>query len=397
MNESPMQSAAATRPNGLARAGLLVMLAFALAGGGFFAGMGFEKYQNGRMSFPVFEEAYTAVESRGYKPLPPRQTIEYGLIRGFLTAYDEPHTVFLEPPQNELANNRLEGRYGGIGAQLQKDQSGEWRLYPISGGPAAKAGLQDGDRLMQVDDLVVAPDLAAELIEAALRGPVDSQVQVSVARDPATAPLAMRLRRSEYALPSLTYRLAPDEARLGVIRINWMSDGTSRELQAAVEALRERGAQAFALDLRQNPGGLLDTGVALARLFLKDGAVMEEQYRDRPIKTYRVESPGPLADVPLAALIDQNTASAAEILAGALKAHQRAPIIGQRSYGKNSIQLVISLSDGSSVHVTAAHWWIPGLEPAIEGRGVQPDYASAPSDPNQPDQALQIAAQVLFP
>ena len=161
--------------------------------------------------------------------------------------------------------------------------------------------------------------------------------------------------------------------------------------------LEQRGATAFVLDLRDNFGGLLDAGVDIARLFLADGIVIEQQYRGEAVQTFKVERKGALANVPLAILVNQHTASAAEIVAGALQQQQRAVLIGSASYGKDSIQLVFNLSDGSSLHVTSAKWWIPGLQPPLGENGLQPDLVIPTSaDPAAPDEAMRAAVKLLL-
>jgi carboxyl-terminal processing protease len=172
---------------------------------------------------------------------------------------------------------------------------------------------------------------------------------------------------------------------------------TPGEVEKAVNDLWQRQAQAYVLDLRNNFGGLLSAGVDIARLFLMEGVVMEHRYRDQDVEVFQVERPGPFVDLPLAVLVNENTASAAEIIAGALQVHQRAQIIGTPTYGKDTIQLVFELKDGSSLHVTSAQWWIPGLNPPIGESGLQPDIivAQAP-DPDQPDAVVKAAADALF-
>ncbi len=161
--------------------------------------------------------------------------------------------------------------------------------------------------------------------------------------------------------------------------------------------MNSRGARVFILDLRDNFGGLLTAGVDVARLFLAEGVVIQEQFRDQEITTYRVEKPGTLMDIPLAVLVNQHTASAAEIIAGALKEHDRAQLIGVPTFGKATIQMIFDLQDGSSLHITAARWWVPDLEPAIAEKGVQPDVYLEPSpDPNGKDALVQEAARLLL-
>ena len=205
------------------------------------------------------------------------------------------------------------------------------------------------------------------------------------------------VQRAEIPLPSTTWRIEPSEPRLGIVKVNLVAASSADEISKAMADLQQRGATHFVLDLRDNPGGLLTAGVDIARLFLKDGIVMQQQYRGREVEDYRVEKPGPFTDIPLVVLINQGSASAAEIAAGALQATGRAPLIGTRSYGKDSIQLLFTLQDGSSLHVTAARWWVPGLGGLIKGQGLQPDQ---PVDPATAaanvDPYLQAALQHFF-
>ena len=153
----------------------------------------------------------------------------------------------------------------------------------------------------------------------------------------------------------------------------------------------------FVIDLRNNPGGLLDAGVNIARLFLKDGDVLAQQYRGQEVETFQVEQPGSLSDLPVVILVNHGSASSAEIIAGALQVHQRAYLVGESTFGKDTIQLVFNLSDSSSMHVTAARWWIPGLEPPVGGNGLQPDVLIDPTaSPNDPDPILQAGIETLI-
>jgi carboxyl-terminal processing protease len=165
----------------------------------------------------------------------------------------------------------------------------------------------------------------------------------------------------------------------------------------AAQDLQGRGAAALVLDLRDNFGGLLTAGVDTARLFLRQGTVIEQQYKGKAVETFRVEKPGPLAEIPLAILINQHTASAAEIIAGALQAQGRARLVGAPSYGKDTIQLVFNLKDDSSLHVTSARWWIPDLAAPLGGNGLQPDVlVESGPEADKPDAVLQAAMELLF-
>ena len=171
---------------------------------------------------------------------------------------------------------------------------------------------------------------------------------------------------------------------------------TPDEIQAAVEELSARGASHFLLDLRGNGGGLLKEGVQIARLFLEDGIIIQQQYKGQDIETYEVKKPGLLKDIPLAVLVDGNTASAAEIISGALQNHKRAPLIGTPTFGKDTVQLVFELQDKSSLHVTSAKWWVPGLEPPVGEGGLLPDIAISTENVGEIDLYMDAAIQYFF-
>jgi carboxyl-terminal processing protease len=345
---------------------------------------------------PILNQAHDILIEHGLNVPVEGPVLEYGMIRGMLQAYGDPHSSFAEPAQAELTSNLLQGSFGGIGVTLGKDAEGFPVLLPIPDGPAAKSGIQEGDRLVKVNDLEITPDTTTDQIMAAIRGPVGENVEITIARAPDYEPHPYTIKRQEISLPSVTWYLEPTEPHLGMIKINVIAATTPDEIKKAVQDLQERGATAFALDLRDNYGGLLDSGVEIARLFLKDGTVIEQQYRNKPIEQYKVTKPGALSDLPIVILVNQNTASAAEIIAGALQAQHRAKLIGVPTYGKNTIQLVFQLMDGSSMNVTSAHWWVPGLDTPRHGKGIRPDITI--TDPNaSPDPFIQAAIHEQLP
>jgi len=346
-------------------------------------------------NFPILIEAYTLLDNHGLEELPSPPAMEYGMIRGMLTAYGDPYSIFVEPVQHELESNKLEGKFGGIGAQLNWDKDGYIILYPFQDSPAAKAGIQEGDRLVGVDDLVINLQTPLETVLAAIRGPEGTHVKIKVARPPAYIVQEFTIKREIITLPSVTWNLDSVENHLGIIKINRIAASTPDEIKQAITDLKKRGASHFLLDLRDNHGGLLTAGVDAARLFLNQGVVIQQEYRGQAVENFKVETPGPFIDLPLAILVNHDTASAAEILAGALKAQKRADLIGQPTYGKDTIQLVFELKDKSSLHITSAHWWVPDLEPSIGGHGLQPDIM-IPEEAMNSRQIIEKAIEVLF-
>lgn len=371
--------------------GIFTSLGFA---GGYLAR---ERWDFSRDNFPIFTQAFNIVRDHGLKPLPPGSEIEYGMIRGMMQSYDDPYSIFVEPAQHELETNALQGSFGGIGVRLSRDADANVILYPYKDSPAADAGIQDGDHLVAVDDLVITAELSMDSIQAALRGPVGQSVRVSISRLAGLNSLEFKIKRAEFPLPSVTWHLNADQPEVGVLEINLIAANTVDEVKSAIEDLQSRQARFYVLDLRNNYGGLLTAGVDIARLFLKDGVIIDHRYRDQSVEEYRVERPGPFINLPMAVIVNENTASAAEIIAGAIKVHHRAQIIGAPTYGKDTIQLVFDLKDGSSLHVTAARWWIPGLEPPVGEGGLQPDIPAVTTpDQKGVDAAIQAAVQALL-
>lgn len=349
-----------------------------------------------RSTWPILSQAYRILENHALRDIPPDPAIEYGLIHGMIQAYGDPYTSFMEPVQHELNTDQIEGSFGGIGVRLDTDQTGNVVLFPFPDSPASQAGIQEADILKGIDGENIAGKSIDE-IQALIRGSVGSRVDITILTREGGTEQQLSIRREEFPLPSVTWHIAPDEPRLGVLEINIIAASTPAEIERAIEDLLTRGAEGLVLDLRDNAGGLLTAGIDSARLFLIDGIILEQQYRNSDVESYSIEQPGPFTEIPLAILINHNTASAAEIIAGVLQVHDRAQLIGSPTYGKDTIQLIFDLQDGSSLHVTAAEWWIPGLEPPIRGHGVQPDYpvvADVSETSSSPE--LQAAIQLLF-
>lgn len=347
-------------------------------------------FVQGTREYGLLSEAHNILRNHALNDLPGENVLEYGMIRGMLDEIDDPYTRFIEPVQTELSNDDLAGSYGGIGANLDRDLEGFVIIYPFPEGPAAEAGIMDGDRLILVDTLEIVPEASIEETGAAIRGPVGDPVSLRIARPPSYETLDFKIKRQEIPLPSVTWHTAPGDPKLGIIDVNIIAASSSAEIEIAVADLKDQQAQYFALDLRGNGGGLVDAGANIAGLFLDEGDILQEQYRDKPVETYSVKNTGSLADIPLVVLVDANTASASEIIAGALQMRGQAVIIGQPTYGKDSIQLAFELNDGSSVHITAAKWWIPGLDVAISETGLQPDII-VPLDDSQNDMTVAAA------
>lgn len=345
--------------------------------------------------FAVLQEAHTLLLEHGLSTPEAGRALEYGMVRGMLQAYGDPFTSFSEPAMAELQRDQLQGNYGGIGANLGRDSEGFHILYPFPDGPAFRAGIRDADRLLFVDETQVLPETAVEAIQAAIRGSVGTEVILTLGCSPDFAPFKLEVVREEYSIPSVFRYQEPRQPLLGVIKINMITATTPEEIQFAAEELLGRGVTHLALDLRDNFGGFLLEGVEISRLFLKEGMIISEEHKNEPVVNHEVEEPGPLSEIPMVVLINQNTASSAEIIAGALQANNRAALIGVPSYGKDKLQVVFQLQDESRLVITSGRWWIPGKELPRDQLGLKPDYLVDPAA-GDPDPSLEKAIEVFF-
>ena len=207
-------------------------------------------------------------------------------------------------------------------------------------------------------------------------------------------PVELTIQRQEFEIPSVTWRLLDGQPQIGLVAISRFSSRTADEVDRAFNELTAQGATSLILDLRDNPGGLLDASIQVADDFLDGGVVAFETRRNGGDRTFSAPGRGFAADVPLAVLVNHGTASAAEVVAGALADRQRAPLIGEATYGKGSVQLVFDLPDGSSVHVTSARWYTP-LRTPLDGHGLTPTYETAARDEAN-DPALDRAVEYLL-
>ena len=345
------------------------------------------------LQFPVLAEVYDLVQTHAYDPIPENPDLEYGMIHGMLAEFNDPHTRFVEPPQHEIDTDALQGAFGGIGVRLVRDENNAIRLFPFPESPAREAGISDADRLLQIDGTDIPPEMPENEITALIRGPEGETVRILVMRG--EEQFEFDIVRVNIPIPSVTWYLAPQEPRLGVVEINLVAASTPDEVQWAFEDLQNQGAAKFVLDLRDNGGGLLEPGVDVARLFLENGIIMEQQYRGEGMQKYEVTGKGILSLYPMLVFVNQGTASAAEIIAGALQANQRAQLLGSPTFGKDSVQFIFDLQDGSSLHITAARWWVPGTAFPTDQGGLIPDILLDPNDPGA-NPAIDTAIELLF-
>lgn len=327
--------------------------------------------------FKLLEEVDTLLARHYLRELPDNTERQYAAIRGVLSKLEDRNTFFIEPPVARSESDALAGTYGGIGVQLQRSQTGQYVLYPFEDSPAQQAGIGSGDVLLYVDDKPINTTLQQDAVDQLLRGEVKdgNGVQITVLKSDEREETVF-IAFGVINIPSVIWRVLPEDEKIGYLHILRFTNRTPQETQEALTELRAAGIQAVILDLRDNGGGLLQESIKVASEFLADGTVLYER-TNRNEKTFSVETEGMMTDLPLVVLVNRGTASAAELVAGAILDRERGILIGQVTYGKGTIQQIFELSDKSSIHVTSAEWLTPSRF-ALDGIGLTPTITMIP-------------------
>ena len=323
------------------------------------------------------------------------EKMSQGAVRGLVASLGDPYTTFLDKTQSKALSDSLKGELSGIGIEIGLKNNRLTVISPLDGSPAAKAGLRSGD----VIGLIGTEDTSEMTLDTAvdkIRGEKGTEVKLTILRG-SDKPLELTIVRDTITVSSVKYEVKP--GGIGYIRLRQFGDDTDTAIRAATADLAKQGVTKIVLDLRDNPGGYLNSAVTVSSEFLDSGTVVEERSRHSESKTLVANPGGALTKVKLIILVNGGSASAAEIAAGALKDNGRATLVGEKTYGKGSVQEIKNLSDGNQLKVTVAHWYTPkgvniskeGIAPDVEVKNSSEDY-NAGRDP-QLDKALELAAQ----
>lgn len=346
----------------------------------------------GAAGYPLLDEVQMLIDRYYVRDQPDYRDRQYAAVRGMLTSLNDPYTFFIVPSTAASESDVLAGVYGGIGVQVARDAAGELVLYPFADGPAAAAGIEAGDRLRAINDVPVDSALSLDVIDQMLRGEVKDGNGVSVTVQRAGQAHTLFVPFAVINVPSVIWRVLEEDAAIGYIQILRFSARTPAELQAAADDLRGAGVHGIVLDLRDNSGGLLQESIEVADAFIDSGVLVYER-RPAGENVFNAAAGGSLVDLPVAVLVNHRTASGAEIVAGALRDSGRGLLYGERTYGKGTVQQILSLSDTSSLHITSSEWFTPARQP-LDQVGLQPDVEIA-ADPAGLDTVLPAAVQAL--
>ncbi len=325
--------------------------------------------------------------------MPDSDQLVYWAANGVIARLGDRYTMLLPPRVAEDFRMDMKSSFEGIGALVEpadKDKGvGVRVVHPFEGAPAEKAGLRKGDEIIAVDGQDVTQMMLDEAVSL-IRGPAGSDVVLTVKRDD-QEPFQVTITRDRVEIPVIESKMLDDH--IFYVKLNEFSDPSADKLEAALKQGLDDGAKAIVFDLRGNPGGRLDMAIRIASMFIKDGVIVKETGK----RNMDHDATGDLIvpeDIPVVVLVDGGSASASEIVAGALQDYGRALLIGEQTFGKGSVQTLFDMPDGSMLRVTSAHWYTPkGRQ--INGEGLRPDLVVSPSLDAEEDLQLQAAIDYL--
>ncbi len=346
------------------------------------------------VDFAIFWKVWDLVLAKSVDK-PDMQKMVYGAISGMLGSMGDPYSIFMEPSLSKAFMEDLSGEIQGIGAEISIRDSKLIVVSPLAGSPAEKAGLKPGDQIGLIDDKIAA-DLTLQEAITHIRGNAGTKVKLTIMRDGWSEPKVFEIQREKIAIKSVSWQVRDDN--IGYIKVNQFGDDTNSLMSQAVSELSGKNVKAVILDLRHNPGGYLDSAVDMVGLFSNKGTiVVKEKDKDGKIQTEATKLDPIMPNTKLIVLIDEGSASASEIVAGALQDNGRATLVGQKSFGKGSVQEMQDLGKGASLKLTIAKWLTP-KDREIDHRGIEPDVKISLTEDDQKtnrdpqlDKAVELA------
>ena len=317
----------------------------------------------------------------------------YSALRGFVNGVGDPYTVFLDPPTTEEFEIQINGEFEGIGAEIAIRDGFTTIVSPIDSSPAERAGLQAGDKIISVDGVEVIGESIDEVARK-IRGPRGTEVTLLVVRAEED-PFDVVIIRDVIELKSVRWDLRDDQ--ILYVELNTFGSDTMTLVKKMINEVKNKQIKGIVLDMRNNPGGLLNVAIDVSSLWLDGSVVVKEKFGDGSEEIHESSNGTVFADIPTMILINQGSASGSEIVAGALQDHEVAKLIGKKTFGKGSVQVLKTLPDGSAVKVTVAKWLTP-KDRVIDGEGIEPDYEveyTKEDVDNEVDPQLQKALDLL--
>lgn len=355
------------------------------------------KYQNpsrtsgANVDFGMFWDVWRMVEQQYVDQPVADEDLYYGALQGLVWGLGDPYSTFFTPEMAKEFAQELEGSFFGIGAEIGLDDGGSVVVIaPLPGTPADEAGVKAGDHILFIDETDTAGMSVTEAVQL-IRGDKGTKVVLTMYREGTPEPFDIEIERDEISVDSVTWEVREDG--IAVITVTMFNEDTVRLFDKAVKEMLAAGSDQLILDLRNNPGGFLDGAITLAGYWIDGQTVVIEEVRGER-QEFPAGGPNKLANIETVVLVNGGSASASEILAGALQDLNKAELIGEQTFGKGSVQEYHELADGSAVKITVARWLTP-LGRSIDEEGIAPDQVIAPSENAEEDSQLDTAVRFL--
>lgn len=315
----------------------------------------------------------------------------YGAIKGAVASLSDPYTTFTDPTENRTFFEELDGIYEGIGIEMDVIDGRLIIVAPLKHSPAEEAGLLPGDEILAINRESIAGMTVMDVISL-IKGPTGTSVTLTIGRNKLSEPLVVEVTRRLVYKKSVEVDFDDD---IAILTLSRFASDTESLFNAAVNKIVAKGSRGVILDMRSNPGGYLDVGIKIANEFLSEGTIVEERFKDGQKVPFSADGSGKLTKLPIVVLVDRGSASAAEIVAGALQDNRRAKIVGEQTFGKGSVQEVEAFSDGSALRLTVAKWYTPSGG-SISDEGIKPDRTVSWNPEVGEDNQLEEAKKILL-
>lgn len=332
----------------------------------------------------------TLVKGQYLFEVAPEKLVE-GAVKGVVESLDDPYSVYLDAKTYSSLQEQIRGSFGGIGVLVGIREHYLTVVKPFPNTPAAEKGIKAGDIIMQIGDRPTK-DMDTETAVNLMRGPVGSKIELTIIREGVKEPLKIRLTREEISVPTVEGRMLPNENNVGYIAISQFTENTWEELVESLQELRKEGMEGLVLDIRDNPGGELNSAIKVADQFLAKGPIVHIDYRIGRDHTFNAE-PDQL-DLPLVVLVNKGSASASEILAGAVKDAGVGTLVGTKTFGKGVVQTVFPLDNGAGLKLTTARYLTPEKQD-IHKKGITPDVVVNQERDEKTDKQLETAIKLV--
>jgi carboxyl-terminal processing protease len=338
-------------------------------------------------------EVVDTIEDNYYKPVDGAK-LDDGSLKGIVDSLEDPYSHYLTPQEAKGFQESVSGEFEGVGMSVEKDNRGLRVLNVFDGSPAADAGIRKQDLILSVNGRSIA-GLSSDLATGRIKGPAGTKVELEVYTPGGADSRTVHVKRERIRVPVATGRVVErDGQRLGVVTLRGFSSGAHEVLRRRVDKVLRDGAQGIVLDLRGNGGGLLDEGVDVASIFIEDGKVVSVRGRERREVVHDATGDAIDPKIPVVVLVDGGSASASEIVTGALRDRHRATVVGTNTFGKGLVQEVKPLSNGGYLDLTVANYYLPGGR-TISTRGLKPQVRAVDKPRTKRDEALPVALDVV--